>query len=141
MVARLRALGQQHGYTFSMVKTNTELHGLPQQRMRTFYFFWRSTTVPFLNYYSGQAPHLHQYLKTIPRWASLQQETAVTTPTHSPVAQFHSANLRLAFFLFLVSHYFDPPLFALDLNLKEQFQSICLKTKTSSSKDKKEKQT
>ena len=82
MVPRLRALGQQFGYSFSMVKTNTQLHGLPQQRMRTFYFFWRSTTVPFLTYYNKQAPHLHDYLKTIPSWASLQdtliQEGKVT---------------------------------------------------------------
>ena len=40
MVPRLRALGMHNGYSFSMVKTNTQLHGLPQQRMRTFYFFW-----------------------------------------------------------------------------------------------------
>ena len=46
MVPRLRELGERHGYSFSMVKTNTQLHGLPQQRMRTFYFFWRSTTAP-----------------------------------------------------------------------------------------------
>ena len=30
MVPRLRALGSEYGYSFSMVKTNTQLHGLPQ---------------------------------------------------------------------------------------------------------------
>ena len=34
LVAKLRTLGQEHGYTFSMVKTNSELHGLPQRRVR-----------------------------------------------------------------------------------------------------------
>ena len=72
MVPRLRDLGLQYGYSFSMVKTNTQLHGLPQQRMRTFYFFWRSATVPMLNYVQRDAPHLHDFLKTIPEYATMQ---------------------------------------------------------------------
>ena len=39
LVNQLRELGKEHGYSFSMVKTNTELHGVPQRRIRTFYFF------------------------------------------------------------------------------------------------------
>ena len=74
MVPRLRMLGMQYGYSFSMVKTNTQLHGLPQQRMRTFYFFWRSATVPFLEYTNRKAPHLHDFLKTIPSWATFQDQ-------------------------------------------------------------------
>ena len=72
MVPRLRELGERHGYSFSMVKTNTQLHGLPQQRMRTFYFFWRSATAPMLEWVTREAPHLHDYLRTIPAWASYQ---------------------------------------------------------------------
>ena len=74
MVPRLKTLGMKYGYSFSMVKTNTQLHGLPQQRMRTFYFFWRSATVPFLQYTSKKAPHLHDFLKTIPSWATFQDQ-------------------------------------------------------------------
>ena len=74
MVPRLRLLGLQYGYSFSMVKTNTQLHGLPQQRMRTFYFFWRSATVPFLEYTNKAAPHLHDFLKTVPSWATFQDQ-------------------------------------------------------------------
>ena len=77
MVPKLRNLGARYGYSFSMVKTNTQLHGLPQQRMRTFYFFWRSATVPMLNYISKDAPHLHDYLKTIPEYATYQDTPVV----------------------------------------------------------------
>merc|ERR1719232_947251 len=77
MVPRLRSLGASFGYSFSMVKTNTQLHGLPQQRMRTFYFFWRSATVPMLNYISKDAPHLHDYLQTIPEYATYQDTPVV----------------------------------------------------------------
>ena len=77
MIPKLRGLGAQYGYSFSMVKTNTLLHGLPQQRMRTFYFFWRSTYVPMLNYTHREAPHLHEYLKTIPKFATFQDTPVV----------------------------------------------------------------
>eukprot|EP00092_Neocalanus_flemingeri_P036013 GFUD01039212.1.p1 GENE.GFUD01039212.1~~GFUD01039212.1.p1 ORF type:complete len:667 (+),score=167.98 GFUD01039212.1:101-2101(+) len=74
MVPRLRSLGMNYGYSFSMVKTNTQLHGLPQQRMRTFYFFWRSPTVPLLNYIKKEAPPLIEYLRAIPKEATFQDK-------------------------------------------------------------------
>ena len=77
MVPRLRSLGASFGYSFSMVKTNTQLHGLPQQRMRTFYFFWRSPTAPNLNYIKKEAQHLHEYIKNIPKWAAYQDVPVV----------------------------------------------------------------
>ena len=49
LVQKLVAIGQEHGYSFSMVKTDSQLHGLPQRRVRTFYFFWLSPTVPLLH--------------------------------------------------------------------------------------------
>jgi len=41
IAAQLCALGREFNYSFSMYKTKSELHGLPQIRQRTFYFFWR----------------------------------------------------------------------------------------------------
>ena len=72
LVDRLVEIGKQNGYTFSMVKTDSQLHGLPQRRVRTFYFFWLSSTVPMLSWHSTQAPRLVDYLEEIPKWASLQ---------------------------------------------------------------------
>ena len=47
---KLKQIGRTFGYSFSLIKTSTELHGIPQRRIRTFYFFWQSPTVPMLQY-------------------------------------------------------------------------------------------
>ena len=74
LVEKLRQLGERHGYSFSMVKTNSELHGLPQRRIRTFYFFWNSPTVPILQWKNTKAKSLDEYLSEIPSWATLQDK-------------------------------------------------------------------
>jgi len=73
LARKLQLIGQKFGYSFSMVKTNSELHGLPQCRVRTFYFFWRSRTVPMLPWMKTKAPGLLEYLSLIPSWATLQE--------------------------------------------------------------------
>ena len=72
LVDKLKDIGRKHGYSFSMVKTNSELHGLPQRRMRTFYFFWNTPTVPLLEWKDTKAPNLVDHLKTIPKYATFQ---------------------------------------------------------------------
>ena len=72
VVDKLRKLGSAYGYSFSIVKTNTELHGIPQRRIRTFYFFWNTPTVPILQWKAKPCKTLSEYLKEIPEDASLQ---------------------------------------------------------------------
>ena len=72
MVRKMREIGQSHGYSLSLVKTNTELHGIPQRRIRCFYFYWRSPTAPLLPYVKVWKPDLISYLGQIPAWASHQ---------------------------------------------------------------------
>lgn len=43
---KLHKIGKKHGYSFSMVFTDTRMHGCPQRRPRTFYFFWRAPKAP-----------------------------------------------------------------------------------------------
>jgi len=74
LVEKLRQIAENHSYSFSLVKTNSELHGLPQRRMRTFYFFWKSPTVPRLQWKETEAKPLAEYLKEIPSWATFQNE-------------------------------------------------------------------
>jgi len=47
---KLKEIGDKHGYSFSMYRTKSELHGLPQIRQRTFFFFWKGlkNEVPLL---------------------------------------------------------------------------------------------
>ena len=72
VVTKLRAIGTRFGYSFSLMKTNAERHGLPQKRIRTFYFFWKSPTAPLLNWISKKPLPLSEYLKLIPKNASQQ---------------------------------------------------------------------
>lgn len=53
VVERLRAIGRENGYTFSIFKTKSEVHGLSQVRERTFYFFWQGDKIPLLEYTDG----------------------------------------------------------------------------------------
>lgn len=74
VVEELRAIGEKYGYSFSLVKTDTYLHGIPQHRRRTFYYFWDSEHAPVLNYYNVEPKPLHEYLKEVPADASQQYE-------------------------------------------------------------------
>ena len=55
VVKKLRKIGEKNGYTFSIIKTKSILHGLSQVRDRTFYFFWKDDKVPLFEYHK-QAP-------------------------------------------------------------------------------------
>lgn len=55
IVEKLREIGKQHGYAFSLYKTKSMLHGLSQVRDRCFYFFWKGDEVPRFEYYDR--PH------------------------------------------------------------------------------------
>lgn len=51
VVAKLRQIGKENGYVFSLYKTKSILHGLSQVRDRSFYFFWKDDAIPLLPYY------------------------------------------------------------------------------------------
>jgi len=72
VVDELKLIGSNYGYSFSLVKTNTELHGIPQRRIRTFYFFWNTPKVPFVSWKKKRRKTFPEYLKEIPADASCQ---------------------------------------------------------------------
>jgi site-specific DNA-cytosine methylase len=45
-------IGRKYGYTMTLYKTKSLLHGVPQVRDRTFYFFWKGNKTPLLHYYN-----------------------------------------------------------------------------------------
>ena len=47
----MKRIGSEHGYTMSVYRTKSELHGNPQIRERAFYFFWKDSKTPLLSYY------------------------------------------------------------------------------------------
>lgn len=72
---RLKAMAEQHGYTMSFYFTSTHLHGVPQRRHRTFYFFWREQgRAPVLPYFFKQAPTWGEYMNQIPKDATQHED-------------------------------------------------------------------
>lgn len=67
---KLRNIGEKNGYSMSLLKTTTMLHGIPQNRVRSFYFFWKSPTAPILNWYAKERPTLEKYLSEIDHMVS-----------------------------------------------------------------------
>lgn len=49
---QLRKIGQDNGYTMTVYRTRTKLHGGSQVRERSFYFFWKSDKTPVLGYFN-----------------------------------------------------------------------------------------
>ena len=45
---KLREYGDKYGYSFTIYKTDTYLHGIPQHRVRTFFFFWKGDRCPIV---------------------------------------------------------------------------------------------
>ena len=51
IVRQLRKIAADNGYTFSLYKTKSKLHGLSQIRDRAFFFFWKGKGIPVFDYY------------------------------------------------------------------------------------------
>lgn len=66
VVDNLRSVGKQYGYTFSMYKTDNSSHGVPQKRIRTFYFFWKGDKTPLLPWVDKPTENLIDFLSLIP---------------------------------------------------------------------------
>ncbi len=71
---KLKVFAKENGYTFSLYKTDTQRHGIPQRRVRTFYFFWRDTNPPLLNYFNNPPVPFAEYIRQIPQSATLQDQ-------------------------------------------------------------------
>ena len=86
---RLREIGARYGYSFSIVKTDTYLHGIPQHRKRTFYFFWKSKNAPILEWFErdNTSKDLIEYLNEVPSGAKYQ-ESYFTKNAHKPVTDW-----------------------------------------------------
>lgn len=50
VIEKLRSYCDKYGYTFSIIKTDSYLHGIPQHRVRTFFFCWKGDKTPVLNW-------------------------------------------------------------------------------------------
>lgn len=67
VVKKLRQIGEENGYTFSIFKTKSLLHGLSQVRDRTFYFFWKDDKVPLFDYVFEQPTMIADDIRAVKR--------------------------------------------------------------------------
>ena len=72
VIDRLRGIANDFKYSTQLVKTDTLLHGIPQQRKRTFIMFYRDTNPGFFNYEKVPFKNLIEYLDEIPEDAGNQ---------------------------------------------------------------------
>lgn len=62
---KLLKIAEKYNYSASIMKTDTFLHGIPQHRHRSFFFFWKTKTSPILKYDKKDTPFLTEYLKDV----------------------------------------------------------------------------
>ena len=67
---RLLKIARENGYAMTLYKTTTSLHGIPQNRDRTFYIFWKGGKAPIMNWFKEPRKDFKNYLREIPEWAS-----------------------------------------------------------------------
>lgn len=72
VVKKLNEIGKKYGYSMIVLKTQSVLHGLPQIRNRSFYFFFKGTTLPKFNFINKCEVSLEDLLSQIPEDATLQ---------------------------------------------------------------------
>lgn len=67
VVERLRSVAKETGYSFSIFKTKSLLHGLSQVRDRTFYFFWQGNKVPLFEYIKRDHEKIEDTIRSVKR--------------------------------------------------------------------------
>ena len=81
---RMYKTARENGYTMSVYKTKNILHGVPQIRNRTFYFFWRDSKTPILDYIKKPYPTIEETLDSVQRVNSFNFVVNPDTPSEHP---------------------------------------------------------
>jgi site-specific DNA-cytosine methylase len=81
IVAKLHKLAKDNGYSMSIYRTKSLLHGLSQVRERSFYFFWQGSKVPVFNYFNKDRVRIENLLSNISKTATQQEVTNKKIPS------------------------------------------------------------
>lgn len=81
IVDKLHNIATRNGYTMSIYRTKSLLHGVPQIRERSFYFFWKGNTVPLFNYFDKPLKTIESVFYGVSKNASQQVVTNEKTPS------------------------------------------------------------
>lgn len=66
IVDKLHVIAKENGYTMSIYRTKSLLHGVPQIRERSFYFFWKGDKVPVFNYFDKPLTSIETVFANVP---------------------------------------------------------------------------
>lgn len=84
---KLRMIGKVNGYTMSVYKTKSLLHGVAQVRERSFYFFWKGNKTPLLDYYNKSYLPIEDVIRSVT--TNFQQEPInKNTPSQNPYYRY-----------------------------------------------------
>ncbi len=84
---QMRQIGINYGYAMSVYRTKSLLHGVPQVRERSFYFFWKGDKVPVFNFYDTKHTLIEEVIATA-RGNTLQEPINKKTPSQDPWYRF-----------------------------------------------------
>lgn len=78
---QLYKIGRENGYSMTIYRTKSMLHGVPQVRERSFYFFWRGDKTPVLEYYNRPYASIEDTILSVKNINSLQTPINPKTPS------------------------------------------------------------
>lgn len=81
IVHKLLKIAKDNGYTMTIYRTKSLLHGLPQVRERSFYFFWQGDKVPVFNYFDKERVRIEDLLSKVSKTATQNEVTNKKTPS------------------------------------------------------------
>lgn len=81
IVAKLMNIAKANGYTMSIYRTKSQLHGLSQVRERSFYFFWKGRQVPMFQYFERPHKKIEDTIRSVSKNATQQDVTNVKIPS------------------------------------------------------------
>jgi len=81
IVKKLHTIARDNGYTMSIYRTKSLLHGLSQVRERSFYFFWKGDRVPVFEWFDKPRKSIETLLREIPKGLTQNELTNPKTPS------------------------------------------------------------
>lgn len=84
---KINELANSHEYTMSLIKTSTILHGLPQERTRSFFILWKGKHAPVLEPVSKPYKPFHEFMSAEFEKTNLVTNSG-TSPSSDPLWKF-----------------------------------------------------
>jgi site-specific DNA-cytosine methylase len=81
IVAKLHKIAQESGYTMSIYRTKSLLHGISQVRERSFYFFWRGDKVPVFQFFDEARRPIQDIFSLVDKNSTQQEVTNKKIPS------------------------------------------------------------